>query len=135
MLSITTFVSTVFAFAPFDAHKLQQRLENTARIRRLRYASTPPQIPLKAYEKAAKGYVATGIQEQAKHDAKQGWGVAVFPLPIQQLWSGINDELKHTGLTPVSHTEILVGKPCAASRIILMILPIMNLECYNLISL
>ncbi len=115
--------SAAFALVPFDAAAMEARLAEVAPLRAQR-VSAAPALPEDAYARAARGRVASGIMEVSGHDAKRGWGVTVFDVPIAALWAGINDEMNHTGLTPVSHTEIVSGIPCADKRHVLMLLPL-----------
>ncbi|MBM76663.1 MAG: hypothetical protein CMK59_14750 [Proteobacteria bacterium] len=117
-MTILLLCSSIYAFSAYSYESLQNRLNETIKYRSLRLVDYTPTIPQSAYQKAAKGYVATGLDDTV------GWGVAVFEVPINELWRGINHELHHTGLTPVSHTEIIKGTPCSDGRWVLMEMPI-----------
>ena len=54
-----------------------------------------PRLPTSAYEKAAQGQVATGLEKVPGHEAQKGWGVAVFDMPIDRLWAVLNDDQLH----------------------------------------
>ena len=53
-----------------------------------------------------------------------GWGLAVLEVPVTKLWAGLNDELRHVGITDVDHVEILSGSPCLDQRVVMMHLPL-----------
>ena len=119
-LCLMLFLLSSFAWAvvPYDAEALLSRLEETQAWRSLLKAPGHPEIPTSSYLKAASGEIETGVE------AKKGWGVAVFDIPIEHFWAAINDGLNHTGLTPIGYTELIRGQPCRDGRQVLMILPI-----------
>jgi hypothetical protein len=110
--------SLAFAVVSYDSEVLLARLAEMEALRSTLRAPGHPTIPKQSYIKAASGEIETGVEE------KKGWGVAVFDIPIEHFWSGLNDGLNHTGLTPISYTELLSGSPCVDGRQVLMILPI-----------
>ena len=116
--------STALAFSPYDLSSLEAILERTRPHRALRDLSVYPSIPSSAYKTAASGEIATGLDQIPGYSAKLGWGVAVFDTPIEVLFPAINDEMQHTGLTPVNFTQIVSGKPCVDGRQVMMILPL-----------
>lgn len=117
-------LTTAMAAVPYDSQKLQQKLKETQSYRQQRLSKYAPNLPSSAYQKAAQGKVATGLEAVAGHKAQKGWGVAIFDVPIDRLWGGVNDELNHVGLTPVDHTEIIKGAPCSDQRKVMMSLPV-----------
>ncbi|MEC7985002.1 MAG: hypothetical protein VX278_07555 [Myxococcota bacterium] len=103
---------------------LHQSVKETAEFRVHRLRSVNPSIPESAYRKAAAGSVASGVESVEGYQAKIGWGVGVFDIPIEHLFGSINEELSHVGKTPISYTEIVKGEPCTDRRQVLMILPL-----------
>jgi hypothetical protein len=86
-------------------------LERTARTTRF---STPP--PSQLYGRAARE-VGTLFTDR---DGKKGFGVVVVELPVEALWSAINDEDAHDaeGYLPLARSEIIGGTPRGTSRIV-----------------
>ena len=112
----------LWATSPFD----EQRVYDAARSpwRSQRIHNINPDIPQEAYQKAARGTVATGIQKIDGHEAKMAWGVGIIALPIEHLYASINEEENHTEHTAVSYTKIISGKACENERLVMMILPL-----------
>jgi hypothetical protein len=116
--------SVALAFSTYDEAQLLARVDEIAETRGLRVSTTAPALTKAHYRQAAAGKIVTGVKEVQGYSAKIGWGLGVFELPIEQLWAGINDEVNHSGLTPVDFTEIVSGKPCEAGRHVLMVMPV-----------
>ena len=116
--------STAFAIAPYPYEQLKSKLEEMQPHRQLRLATDAPKIPSSAYQTAAKGEVATGVDGSSGSGPKKGWGVAVFPLGIEQIWAGVNDEFANSDYSPVSYTAIVAGQRCQEKRTVTMVLPL-----------
>jgi hypothetical protein len=112
------------AFTTFDINTLQNQVEKSKVYRKERHFQQVSNIPMSAYKTAANGTIATGVEEVSGYSAKIGWGVAVFDIPIEQLFAAINEEEQHTGLSPVSYTKIISGSACQDGRKVLMVLPL-----------
>lgn len=114
-------LATALAVEP-DA--LLARVAETEPLRAHRLAEQP-QVPTEAtYRAAAGGKVVTGITPVDGHSAKIGWGVGVIDAPIDAVWRGINDELNHGELLPISFVALVSGAPCSDRRQVLMVLPL-----------
>lgn len=100
------------------------RLDAVDALRSQRLAEHAPDLPDSAWQRAAAGEVVTGVRSVTGHKAKIGWGVAVMETSIEQLWAGLNDELRHTELLGLGHIEIVQGSPCADKRHVMMLLPL-----------
>jgi hypothetical protein len=72
---------------------------------------TAPKIPSSAYQKALDGQVAKGIEVIEDIKAAKGYGVAVFDIPIAQMWKAIADEDHHAHNTSVKMSETIQGTP------------------------
>ena len=117
-------IQAAIAVVPYDPEIVLSKLSENQHLRRLRILERSPNIPTAAYRSASSGKVTTGVESVNSHAAKIGWGVGVFDVPIGHLYASINEELEHTELNGLSHTEILFGKPCSNGRVVLMVLPL-----------
>jgi hypothetical protein len=90
------------------------------------FVQPPPKVTFEAHSKIAKGDIITGVE---KIDSQPtGWGVTIFPYPIDQVWRGLNHEENHVNLSPVSQTSIIKGESCGKIRHVFMQLPIPLLD-------
>jgi hypothetical protein len=92
-------------------------------FRSLRGADRAPEISAQTYEQALKGPVS-GIHFVEGVNAAQGWGVAVYDLPIEQVWQGLVSENEHAGATPVSVSKVIKGTPHADGRLLFQFMPL-----------
>ena len=113
----------VFAETP-NASELEQVLRQTNIYRNHRIALNLPNIPSEIYHTLSVGEVVTGLEEVDGSSAKIGWGIGIFPLPIEQMFAAINDEEYHVELSPVDATIVTAGKPCTDGRSVFMHLPV-----------
>ena len=113
-----------YAVVPYDTDVLLEKLGASQHLRQHRVLEKLPQIPASAYRSAATGQVITGLENVEHHAAQIGWGIGIFAVPIDHLYASINEELKHTELNGLAHTEILSGQPCSNGRKVLMVLPL-----------
>ena len=120
MILLTT--GLLWATEPFSEQEVVQAA--SSRYRAMRIHDILPKIPKEAYQKAAKGKVATGIAHVQGHRAKIGWGVGIVSIPIDHLFSSISEEENHIEHTAVSYAKIIEGQPCEDKRKVLMILPL-----------
>ena len=111
-----------FGFASFSWESLQEEIDSPYRSMRL--LDINPTIPKSAYKKAARGEIATGLQEVKGYRAQIGWGVAIFDIPIKHLYASINEEENHVDYTAVSFGKVVRGTPCRDGREVLMMLPL-----------
>jgi len=102
----------------YDASSLLRIVSDTQSLRTYRLGTNLPTLPISAYQQAASGTVAAGL------DGGVGWGVGVFDIGIEELYAAINEEEAHVGLSPVNYTKILKGAPCSNQRQVMMHLPI-----------
>ena len=112
----------LLGFAPYSLPEVEKTIDSP--YRELRLLDHNPTIPAAAYQSAAKGNIATGLQTVNGHAAKIGWGVAIFDIPLAHLYASINEEERHIDLTAVSYAKVLKGAPCSDGREVLMILPL-----------
>ena len=116
--------SILFAQPLFDEESLHTIYKETVPFRSFFLASSHPKIPTESYSAAAQGEIATGVEPMPGFSSKIGWGVGVFHIDIQTMWSTINNGEKHTGYTPVSYAKVVNNLSCQNNRITLMTLPI-----------
>lgn len=107
-----------------DADTLLARVAEVASHRELRRAEHAPSFSEDDYRRAADGRVVTGVMPVDGHKAKVGYGLAVLDVGVEALWGGINSELHHGELVPISHVELVGGSECADGRKVLMVLPL-----------
>lgn len=118
-------LSTAHAFPTYDVDALMARLDEVESLRSMSQVKDPPSIPEWAYRQSAeKGQVVSGLVDVPGYSAKKAWAVGIMDVNVKRLWAGLNDELNHTGLTPVTHCEIASGSLCADKRHVLMYLPV-----------
>lgn len=98
-------------------------VNTTAVHRQHRVAHKIPPIPASAYQQVSITRIVTGLTDIGS-EAKVGWGVGIFPIPIQEMYAALNEEVQHVPTSPVNVTEIIQGKPCADGRQVFMNLPI-----------
>jgi hypothetical protein len=103
---------------------IANRLVEIAPLRAQRITEHAPPIPQDAWSRAAGGEVITGVVSVDGHRAKAGWGVAVLPVGVGQLWSGLADERSHQSLLGLAHVELIRGEPCAVQRHVMMVMPL-----------
>ncbi len=98
--------------------EIQARLETLGLERGARTTRFESPPPLALYHKASRkvGKVET------RRDGKKGFGVVVVPLPVEVLWSAINDEdaQDEGGYMPLKRSEIIGGTPRGVSRRVFM---------------
>ena len=111
-----------FGFVSFSLLSVQKSVDSPYRTMRL--LNINPAIPQRAYQQAARGEIATGLQEVKGYRAKIGWGVAIFDIPIKHLYASMNEEENHVDYTAVSFVKVVRGRPCSDGREVLMILPL-----------
>jgi hypothetical protein len=85
---------------------------------------TAPKIPASAYQQALDGRIAKGIEVVESIKAAKGYGVAVFDIPIADMWKAIADESHHAGATSVSISEVISGSPRTHDHVIFQYLDI-----------
>ena len=118
------FISSALAFTPYDITAIEKKLEQISEYRKHRSLDYYPTIPEAGYQQAAKGGVSTGLISVESHNIQIAYGVAIFDIKLEQLYNAVNDELKHTGMTPVDYTQIIKGAPCQHGRQVLMHMPV-----------
>ncbi len=72
---------------------------------------TTPNIPTSMYQSALDGEIAKGIEIIEDIKAAKGYGIAVFDIPIDQLWKAITDEDHHAGKLPIQVSKTVEGSP------------------------
>jgi hypothetical protein len=85
---------------------------------------TVPTIPAKVYQAALDGEIAKGIEVVEDIKAAKGYGVAVFDIPIEQMWKAITDEDHHANKMAVTMSETVVGTPRTHDHTIFQFLPV-----------
>jgi hypothetical protein len=112
LVSVTAHAGIVEEVAALNAH------------RSLRGPDNAPPISAQVYEKALSGPMS-GIQAVEGVNAAQAWGVAVFNLPIEQVWQGLISENEHAGTAaPVSVSKLVGGKPYMDGRLLFQFMPL-----------
>ena len=124
MRALLSFISTSWSAPGFDPAHLTEQLAEVAALRALRITDHAPPIPREAWQQAAGGEIVTGIAVVEGHKARAGWGVAVLPVEIGMLWSGLSDVGSHRSLPGLSHVEIVHGAPCTDLRRVMMVMPL-----------
>ena len=87
-------------------------------------AKDAPVIPDGTYAKADQGELVAGLEGVEGVAAAKGWGVAVFDIPIQFVWKAVNDEGVYANRLPVSHSEVVAGKPKRDDRYLFQYMPL-----------
>lgn len=118
------FISIAWSDPGADPAVIADRLAEVAPLRAQRITDYAPPIPEDAWQRAASGEIVTGVTAVAGHRAKAGWGVAVLPVGVDQMWSGLSDERSHRSLLGLAHVEIVQGQPCADLRHVMMVMPL-----------
>jgi hypothetical protein len=72
---------------------------------------TAPDIGTEMYRRALDGEIVKGIEVIENIKAAKGYGLAVFDIPIDQMWKAITDEDHHAGKLPVQISRTVVGTP------------------------
>ena len=85
---------------------------------------TAPKIPVSAYQQALNGKIAKGIEVVEDIKAAKGYGVAVFNIPISQMWKAIADEDHHANATSVTMSETIHGPARAHDHVIFQFLDV-----------
>lgn len=100
------------------------RVDEVAPLRAKRLVQGAPDIPREAYEQAAKGKVATGLEQVEGHKARKVWGVGIVDVPISRYWAAINDDLSKVTYTKLTYVEVVSGAPCTSPRRVFQFVPI-----------
>lgn len=81
-------VSTALALSPDDvlAEVDAQKEHRAERV------APAPTIPRAAMKKAAAGETVAGVNLPEGYDTAQGWGVAIWDVPIDAAWKAVNNE-------------------------------------------
>jgi len=125
MLSIASFaLASAGVVVPADSAAVTARLEEFAPLRAQRVAHGIPTIPAAAWAQAAGGKVITGVSKIDGAGMKTGWGVAVLDVPLDRMWAGLNDELRHQEMLGLGHVEVVKGNLCEDRRHVMMVLPL-----------
>lgn len=98
-------------------------IERTQQLRVHRQANKLPNIPRSVYTQVSTNNIVTGLTDVGE-DAKVGWGVGIFPVPIEEMYAALNEEVQHVSSSPVDVTEIIQGAACEDGRVVFMNLPI-----------
>jgi hypothetical protein len=93
-------------------------------IRSQRGIDTAPTVAASLYQRALDGEIVKGIEVVENIKAAKGYGVAVFDIPIDQLWKAIADEDHHANKTAVTMSETITGTPRAHDHTIFQYLPV-----------
>ena len=72
---------------------------------------TAPKIDASVYQAALNGEISKGIEVVEDIKAAKGYAVAVFDIPIEQLWKAIADEDHHANNLAVQVSETVQGTP------------------------
>ena len=102
---------------------VNQRLEEIESLRANRLVDAP-KISNVDYRNAAAGKVPTGMVSVDGFSYKKGYGVRVFDLPIDTVWSALNDDRGKLEHTKLSHAELLGGRYCESGRRVFQFLPL-----------
>lgn len=121
MLFLLTLIASSWSIEPEVVHK---RLAEIESLRVKRIDAGAPSFSSSAYDKAAKGTVATGLIAIDGHKAKKAWGVAVVDVPIGAFWAAINDDKGKVGVTRLAYAEVLSGGLCGSPRRVFQFLPV-----------
>ena len=76
-----------------------------------RKADSVPSIPTSIYREALGGDIAKGIEFVEEVKAAKGYAVAVFDIPIAQLWRAVTDKDHHANQLPVQISRTVEGQP------------------------
>ena len=108
------------------ADSVDRVLARVAEVRQLglRMSDSAPVVPMESWHAAATGTIVTGVQAVPGHKASIGWGIAVIDVPIDRMWTALNEELHHKELLGLSHVEVVRGRACENRRQVLMVLPL-----------
>jgi hypothetical protein len=111
------------AHATPSSVEIVSAVERTQAMRIHRQANKVPTIPMSTYTQVSLNNVVTGLTDVGA-DAKVGWGVGIFPVPIEEMYAALNEEVQHVPASPVDVTEIIQGQACQDGRVVFMNLPI-----------
>jgi len=117
----------LLAVLPFRlalAGEVAEEVQALAPLRALRMAADPPAIPAAAYDRAAEGRRIVGVEYVDGVAAGKGWGVAVYDLPIEDVWRAVNDEGVHDDWLRVEVSEIVDGQAFGEGRAVFQYLPL-----------
>ncbi len=117
-------LQTSFAETQSLTSDIELAIQQTIEYRQHRIALNLPSIPADAYTQLSNNNVVTGLQDSPNSDIRIGWGVAIFPIPIKQMYAAINDEEHHVEFSQVDATIVIKGTPCSDGRLVFMNLPV-----------
>ncbi|MBW1879644.1 MAG: hypothetical protein JRJ84_14880 [Deltaproteobacteria bacterium] len=111
-------------FQPALAGEVADEVLALAPLRAHRMAVDPPSIPVAAYDRAAEGKRVAGVQFVEGVAAGQGWGVAVYDLPIEAVWWAVNSEDVHEDWLRVEVSQVVDGEAYRDGRAVFQYLPL-----------
>ncbi|MBW1877733.1 MAG: hypothetical protein JRI25_01465 [Deltaproteobacteria bacterium] len=103
---------------------IEDALEEVAPLRALRLAKDAPEIPARAYQRAARGSPVAGVLMTKESKAGKGWGVMIYDFPVEVVWMAVNDEPAMAEWLPVSISSVIGGIPGAHGHILFEYMPI-----------
>lgn len=124
MWSLVVGVAVALAGDPPSGGAVESARAAAIAVKAQRAVRGLPAIPASAWETAAQGKMAWGVEEVEGEAARKTWGVAVMAQPIDRVWGAINDERLHPEYTALSYAELVRGEACGAGRHVLQVLPV-----------
>jgi hypothetical protein len=101
--------SSLAAVDELSPSQVSQFVKRLGPHRTLRLTKNAPTVSLAEIRKAAAGSYVSGIRIIEEVAAAQGYGVAVYDLPIAEMWKAITDEPHAPAHVPVAHSIIVRG--------------------------
>lgn len=90
-----------------------------AAFRSKRIAKDAPVVPASAYETAATGKIATGVEYADGVAAGKGWAVAVSDVRVESLWMAMNAEDQYVGrFNGLNASAVLSGTAHGSPRVL-----------------
>jgi len=77
-----------------------------------------PSISDEQYLRALSGQIVTGLFINQRDEAGQGWGVTVYPEPVQRIWAALTNEEDMDGRMSLEHSAVLEGPEHSHGRVI-----------------
>ena len=101
--------ATAQASSKMSADEVVAFVQSLQSKRTMRLTKDAPKVSIQQMRQAANGDYVAGVRIVDGVAAGQGYGVAVYDLPIAQLWKAVIDEPHFPGHIPVEQSFVIDG--------------------------
>lgn len=111
------FIACNLAFAA-TSDRLLEEVKSVEEARARLVFKDRPTITDEQYLRALDGRIVTGLFINKKGKTGQGWGVTVYPEPVQRIWAALTNEEDMDGKMSLEHSAVLEGPEHGHGRVV-----------------